>query len=98
MGPTVCELEGPIPIENRSRAETNAVTPQGYVAARAGIRRGFEESCAARAFGRRYVVCVRLSRLFAKPNQKMHSEHSGIDAPVDIFARAVIVSNTQYVA
>jgi hypothetical protein len=46
MGPTVWELEGPIPIENRSRAETNAVTHLAYVAARAGIRCGVEESCA----------------------------------------------------
>src|SRR5688572_20903329 len=45
IGPTVCELEGPIPIENRSRAETNAVTPLGYAAARAGIRRRIAGSC-----------------------------------------------------
>lgn len=45
MGPTVCELEGPIPIENRSRAETNAVTFQGYVAGHARMPLRFEESC-----------------------------------------------------
>src|SRR5215204_3014145 len=46
IGPTVCELEGPIPIEKRSRAETNAVTPQGYARWRARIERRIAESCA----------------------------------------------------
>jgi hypothetical protein len=30
MGPTVCELDGPTPMEKRSKAETYAVTPPGY--------------------------------------------------------------------
>src|SRR5215207_6626548 len=46
IGPTVCELEGPIPIEKRSRAETNAVTFQGYARWRARIGRRVAESCA----------------------------------------------------
>jgi hypothetical protein len=33
MGPTVCELDGPTPMEKRSKAETYAVTPPGYAAA-----------------------------------------------------------------
>ncbi|GGM40575.1 hypothetical protein GCM10010489_09470 [Microbacterium saperdae] len=32
IGPTVWELEGPTPMENRSKAETYAVTPPGYAA------------------------------------------------------------------
>jgi hypothetical protein len=30
MGPTVCELDGPMPIEKRSKAETYAVTLPEY--------------------------------------------------------------------
>ncbi len=30
MGPTVCELDGPMPIEKRSKAETYAVTHPEY--------------------------------------------------------------------
>src|SRR5690606_33189379 len=33
IGPTVWELDGPTPMEKKSKAETYAVTPPGYVAA-----------------------------------------------------------------
>jgi hypothetical protein len=38
IGPTVWEEEGPIPIENRSKAETYAVTVRAYGPVQFGAR------------------------------------------------------------
>ena len=48
MGPTVWELEGPMPIEKRSSAETWSVIPRGYLAGGTGSAAGSRAPAAVR--------------------------------------------------